>query len=921
MNFERKIQEGLTEQEICNSYQGNAFTESVVNECLQYALGAESYQDTINRLLSFTGERFQCARAYIFEINKNNTFSNTYEWCAPGSAAQRELLQNESLETIDWWMETFRDDRLIIINALEEIRERYPSVYAALKHQEIQSLIVCPLRSMGEIIGFLGVDNPKQHQIPEITSFFRVLEYFVVSFLKRRDLSRRLAYVSYHDQLTGALNRSAYKEKEKELKGNVSVGIVYGDITGLKRENDLFGHAAGDRLICRCYELLCQEFSRELIYRMGGDEFMVICTDIEYEEFQKKCSRLKANISKEDCHLAVGVSWGDLQENPFQVLANKAEEEMYRNKREYYGRMNSASGTQHEGENQDTRLGYNGRGCWNDAKSLQQYLQKNPDSIPSLIESTERMDSPICLYLGDLRTNIFYISDNIKKIFGFESNVVYDLLSKWEKRICHQEDLESYQQDIKNIWNDNQNEHDFKYRVYDKDGKLIWIHCRGMLYRDENGVPNYFAGFVSRPEFQIDPVTNFPKESAAFSKLEMIRERGKNTIVFGIGMNHFAEINETKGRAVADALLQDISTEWENKMSNKAWFYRLDGVSFMAIVKPECRESMENLIAQLRGSVRRYFKKWNVLVQSPCNFCVFHYPSDADIPERFIEKVITFIEVAKSQKDKDYISYSSGTIEKYKESAQVVLCLNEDVLNGCRNFRIVIQPVVSAATGAVEGGEVLLRWRYMDSDILPDEFIPLLEKKGLIGQVGRWVFQEAVRHCARIIPEYPEFHLSFNVSYLQILDESFISFMGRTLKKYRIDGSNLLMELTEAHFDDEPEKLTRFLDGCRSLGMSIALDDFGSGYSSMGLLFKYPSNVVKLDRSLLDGLIESRDKQTFLETVIFACHQFGKLVCVEGVEQQEEARIVQETGSDMIQGHHFYRPLELGDFYRVLSKK
>ncbi|MDO5336208.1 MAG: EAL domain-containing protein [Eubacteriales bacterium] len=894
--------------------------ESIVNECLQYSLGAEGYQETFDRLLSFIGKTFQCARAYIFELNKNDTFSNTYEWCSPESISQKELLQNESIDTIDWWMETFRDNRLVIINDLEAIKGTYPSVYAALRPQEVSSLIVCPLRSKDQIIGFMGVDNPKPNQMPLIVSFLHVIEYFVVSFLKRRDLSYRLSYVSYHDQLTGALNRSAYKEKEKKLQGNICVGILYSDVSGLKRENDLFGHAAGDRLICRCYEMLCQAFDKGFIYRMGGDEFMVICTNITHREFQEKCYRLRSVINRGDCHLAIGASWGCLLENSIEALASKAEEEMYRDKREYYNKMNSVTGIRHEYRDPDMRGNWVGRKPQTDIKTLKQYLQHNPDSLAPMIESTEIADSPICLYLGDLRTNIFYISDNMREIFGFGSNTVYDLLTKWERRICHQEDLESYRRDIKNIWNNNQKKHDFKYRVYDGEGKMIWIHCRGILYRDENGEPRYFAGFVSRPEFLVDPVTNLPRENAAVSKLEIIRQRGQHTIVFGIGLKHFAEINETKGRAVADSLLQDISMYWENQMSNKAWFYRLDGVAFMAVIKPECTESVDSLIASLRDSVKYYFRKWNVVVKSCCSFCVFHYPSDIETPEIFVEKVISFIEVAKSQTENEYISYSAQTIDKYKENAGLVLRLSEDVVNSYYNFRIVIQPIVSAAEGKIEGGEVLLRWRYMDRDVPPAIFIPLLEKKGLISQVGRWVFEEAVRHCARIVADHPRFHLSFNVSYLQIMDEGFIPFMEEMLKKYRINGKNLIMELTEAHFDDEPEKLMRFLNGCKKLGMSIALDDFGSGYSSMGLLIKYPSNVVKLDRSLLNGLTDSPDKQMFLKTVIFACHQFGKLVCVEGVEEPEEVQIVQETGSDMIQGYHFYRPLELGDFYGVLNK-
>ena len=107
--------------------------EILVNECLQSALNAENYASTFNNLLSYIGNKFQCARVYIFEFNKNHTFSNTYEWCAPGVIPQKELLQNEPLDTIKSWIEMFQDNQMVIIENLESVRKTYPAVYATLK--------------------------------------------------------------------------------------------------------------------------------------------------------------------------------------------------------------------------------------------------------------------------------------------------------------------------------------------------------------------------------------------------------------------------------------------------------------------------------------------------------------------------------------------------------------------------------------------------------------------------------------------------------------------------------------------------------------------------------------------------------------------------------------------------------------------
>jgi len=900
-----------------NIYMPN---EILVNECLQSALNAEDYTSTFNNLLSYIGNKFQCARVYIFEFKKNQTFSNTYEWCAPGVISQKELLQNEPLDMITSWIRMFQDNQMVIIEKLESIRKTYPAVYATLKPQGVKSLIACPLRYQDTIIGFLGIDNPENEQISQILSFFRVMEYFVVMFLKRRDLSYRLAYISYHDQLTGALNRTAYKENEENLQRFETAGVVYGDITGLKRMNDQFGHLEGDKLIRKCYGMLAQAFGEHRIYRTGGDEFLVICINISRENFRKKYGKLQKLIDNADCNMAIGAAWGDSEEENLQSMITLAEERMYEEKKKFYARRNlvgEESYEKHLAEREISSMGF-----IEPARKLQEFLRQNPDSIEPMIRAASDGNSTVFLYIGDMKENTYYISDNMKELFGFDSNVVEDLGTKWERRICHEEDLEHYRQDIKEVLEKKKKEHDFKYRVYDRNGRLRWIHCRGTLYWDEEGkTPLYFAGCITMQEFLIDPVTSFPKEKDAVIKLKELKEKDQHTIVLGIGLNHFAELNETKGRGVTDNFLRDITQHWENKFSHKIWLYRLDGIRFMGIVHPEKADQVEQLVDDIRESVINLCHKYHILIKYPCSICVFRYPDDIEKPEVFSEKIVTFIEAAKNNIDRKYICYSEDEQEIFRSQAEYILHLNEDVMNEFQNFRIVIQPIVSAEeNNCVTGGEVLLRWRCMGRDIPPAVFIPLLEKKGLICQVGRWVFEQSVRHCRRIVADYPDFRLSFNVSYLQISDEGFIDFMRDTFAKYGVSGSSMILELTESHFDDDPEQLMKFVKECRELGLAIALDDFGQGYSSLKLLLKYPANLVKLDRSLLMELANSPNKQKFLKTMVFACHEFGKEVCVEGVETKTALEIIEKTDGDMIQGFYFYHPLELEEFYKTLHK-
>ena len=125
--------------------------------------------------------------------------------------------------------------------------------------------------------------------------------------------------------------------------------------------------------------------------------------------------------------------------------------------------------------------------------------------------------------------------------------------------------------------------------------------------------------------------------------------------------------------------------------------------------------------------------------------------------------------------------------------------------------------------------------------------------------------------------------------------------MEKTLKKYQINGSNLIAELTENFMDEQKEKLEHFIESCHKMNIKIALDDFGSGYSSFRMLLQYSFNLIKLDKSLLTEMSVSEEKKNFISSIVYACHKFGKKVCMEGVETQLQNEIIKEAGCDVIQ--------------------
>ncbi len=312
--------------------------EAMINEGLRIALSAPTPEKSIEVMLEYIGQYFESERAYIFEELENGTCRNTYEWCAGGVAPQKENLQNVPVKVLSLWYNRFLNGKSVIVGNLESVREKDPDVYKYLKPQSIKSLVVSPLISDKKIIGFYGVDNPPEKFLYHITHMLQILGYFLVSVLRRRNLVRQLEELCFLDQLTGIGNRHAMNDAVSKVAPEKSIGILYCDVMGLKRENDSMGHAAGDALLIRASECLRRGFGDYALFRVGGDEFLVLCEGISRKELQEKVEAVKEDMRRSNAFMALGFVWrGNGKENMDNLIA-EADNQMYEDKMNWYAK-------------------------------------------------------------------------------------------------------------------------------------------------------------------------------------------------------------------------------------------------------------------------------------------------------------------------------------------------------------------------------------------------------------------------------------------------------------------------------------------------------------------------------------------------------------------------------------------------------
>lgn len=320
-------------QKIQTAYEN---LEAMANEGFRIALKAPTPDKSIEVVLEYLGKALKGERTYIFEKNKNGDDDNTYEWVAKGISPEKDNLQNLPSEVCANWYRTFRENKNITIKNLEDIREEDPLQYQNLKRQNIHSLVVVPLYDDEKIIGFYGVDNPPGEFLDYAQNIFQIMAHFIISGLKRRELVRKLENMSYRDQLTQIGNRFALENYLNQLTVGDNIGVVYCDITGLKRVNDVIGHSAGDKLIIRACDCLKRIFGRQGLFRIGGDELIVLCPQITKLELKRKISELKNDMAQNSVVMAVGYVWDRFSPTEMDRLFSEAEKLMYDDKAAYY---------------------------------------------------------------------------------------------------------------------------------------------------------------------------------------------------------------------------------------------------------------------------------------------------------------------------------------------------------------------------------------------------------------------------------------------------------------------------------------------------------------------------------------------------------------------------------------------------------
>ena len=397
----------------------------------------------------------------------------------------------------------------------------------------------------------------------------------------------------------------------------------------------------------------------------------------------------------------------------------------------------------------------------------------------------------------------------------------------------------------------------------------------------------------------------FQFQNVLEEQIEIATDRSQ-VALFLVDMDGFKDINDTLGHATGDEVLIEIGKRLTNKMKGRASVARLGGDEFCVMFSGVANSQQANEIAdELVALLTNRYVLSDISVTLGTSVGYALCPDHAQTGERILSFADTAMYHAKNNQ-MNIACYQSEMTDRLSAdrlmNEQLAVALERD------EFHLVYQPQFDSISGQVIGAEALMRWVHDGKMISPAQFIPLLESRGRIIPVSKWLVREACRQQAQWKLQGLDIPVSVNVSALQFVDEDFVGSLVRPMEEFGVCPSKLELEITEGVLIDNVSKVIEKLNHLKKLGCRISIDDFGTGYSSLAYLRQFPLDKLKIDRAFVKGIPDA-DDGVIASGIIILADLLNMEVIAEGVETQAQVDFLKSHGCHQFHGYHFSRPI------------
>ena len=563
--------------------------------------------------------------------------------------------------------------------------------------------------------------------------------------------------------------------------------------------------------------------------------------------------------------------------------------------------------------------------------------RKRVENMNKVIENKNRLaveGSKDIAFWWNVNQNIISIDYSIREYLEIKGEGDVLISDKSWKKFILEDDIDLYNKKINKVLNSKKDEfYSIDYRILSKDNKVVWLQSKGKKTLEKNGdlfIHGAFSDITDRKEKEIeinylsfnDEVTRIPNRRFFVREVtNHINNYPNEKIAFiFIDLDNFKYVNDTYGHDAGDLLLIEFAKIIKNMKIKDSIFARYGGDEFIIVQyniqeKNQIKYILDNIIKKLSNPI---------IINDKEIFCTLSigvsvYPIDGGDMPILLKRADMAMYLAKVNGKNRYEFFDIKILE--------ILDREFDIEKGLRvavdksEIKMLYQPKIKVDTEEVIGFESLVRWNSKSLGIVsPSEFIPIAESSGLIIPIGKYIINESFRRCKELtLKNNKMFKMAINLSEVQIRDEDIVSFISESLKFYDLSAEYIEFEITESIIMKSAEKNISTLEKLKKLGVSLALDDFGTGYSSLSYLRTLPIDVLKIDKSFIDGIVIEEKSEYIINSIVELSHYLSLLVVAEGVETKEQLDFLKRISCDVIQGYYFSRPVEFDEAIRMIS--
>jgi len=535
--------------------------------------------------------------------------------------------------------------------------------------------------------------------------------------------------------------------------------------------------------------------------------------------------------------------------------------------------------------------------------------------------------SLVFTYVRALSGHYEYVSPAVLHLTGFTPQDFYSNPNFMDV-IIHPDDRQTWEYH-ESLVNASSEPEKVEFRILTKQGEVRWLeHLCGPFHDVQGRVVGVSSVNVDITERKIaaqkaenlalyDPLTNLPNRrylNNYMNKLIIqsdIRHGEESFAVFFIDLNRFKYVNDAYGHSVGDELLKEVARRFKSSCvdSNRAMISRFGGDEFVVVTRNSItNESVQDCVSYMNQLLEKPFTIQGHRLSIGVTAGVALFPRDGLTPETLIKNADAAMFKAKAQ-GLSMEFFSHEMTEHATEMVDLQSRLRGALKQGL--IKPYYQPLIDLKTGKTMGVEVLARWITEDGSISPSPavFIPVSEETGLIWALSETMINQAGQDIVAWQKQGIQMKYSINVSARQFADDNFCSQAIAQFESLGVDPKTVQIELTESVLLNNTQRSLEKIQELKSKGFMIALDDFGTGFASLHYLTLFPFDTLKVDRAFVINIIEDERQFAIAKSIINLAHDLDLVVVAEGIETEEQRKVLFELGCDIGQGYLFSRPV------------